>query len=144
MSSRLVCILLFCLSAGSAAGHGVKTRTIEIVHPWTFGSSTAGGDVEVCFKIKNSGRLPDRLIGARTPLAATITIVEPDAGSTTATRAIKAIDVAAGGQVALQLGERRLQLARFSRATSAWELFPLTLVFERAGPITVEVLVEEK
>jgi copper(I)-binding protein len=126
----------------SVLAHGVKTKTIEIDHPWTFGADVAGADVEVCATIKNIGRGSDRLIGARTPLAKTVEIVEPESdGKSGPTRAI---EMRPGARVELRLSGRRLLLRAFAKALPPWDSFPLTLVFEKAGPIEVEVLVEER
>lgn len=141
---RIVLAAALCgVACASVLAHGVKTKTIEIGHPWTFGAEVAGADVEVCATIKNIGRTTDRLTGARTPLAKSVEIVEggPDG---TSRQLVPSVEIRPGARVELQLSGRRLLLRGVMRALPAWDSFPLTLVFEKAGPIEVEVLVEER
>lgn len=127
----------------SVLAHGVKTKTIEIDHPWTYGTEVAGSDVEVGATIKNVGRATDRLIGARSPHAKSVEIVEPGPDGKSP-QSVRAVELRPGARVELQLSGRRLMLRGFSKPLPPWDSFPLTLVFEKAGPIEVEVLVEER
>lgn len=138
------------LAAGlaTADAHGVKTRTIEIVHPWTFGRGQGDG-VQVFMKIKNSGRHDDRLVGAQSPLAASASLVEtnpqpvPGPRPVLDPRPVRSIVITAGGQVELSSSAQSILLGGFKKPLSAYDTFILTLIFERAGRIEVEVLVEE-
>ncbi|MGE0699659.1 MAG: copper chaperone PCu(A)C [Hyphomicrobiaceae bacterium] len=138
--------LLACLVGLPALAHGVKTRTIDISHPWTYGTQTSGGDVEVYARIRNIGRAPDRLVGARTSLSRSAEIVVPasTAPAPAAPAPSPAIDIRPGAAAELLPEKQRIVLRAFSKALAPYDTFKLTLVFERAGRVDVEVLVEER
>ena len=140
----LVATLLYVAACIPGLAHGVKTRTIEVVHPWTYGTSVAGGEVEVYARIKNIGRSVDRLIRVETRLAASAGLLGPAGPAGEAPGPIRAIELVAGGVVELERSGRRIVLRGFTKAQAPYDTFPLTLVFERAGRIEVEVLVEER
>lgn len=132
------------LAAGLAIAeaHGVKTRSIEIVHPWTFGRSE-GDAVQVFMKIKNASRRDDRLVGAQSPSAATVSLVETNSQPGAGQRPVQSIAIKAGGHVELSSSSQSILLGGFKKPLSAYDTFAVTLIFERAGRIAVEVLVEE-
>ncbi|MDX2157339.1 MAG: copper chaperone PCu(A)C [Hyphomicrobiaceae bacterium] len=138
----LATLLALCFGAAIAVAHGVKTRTIEVVHPWTFGAS-AGDDINVCMKIKNIGRRDDRLVRAQTPLATSVSLVEPVPAAPQGSRTVQAIGVKAGQHAELALSGQSILLRGFKKPLSPYDTFTLSLVFEKAGRIDVEVLVEE-
>lgn len=134
---------LLGISAMGALAHGVKTRTIEIIHPWTFGID-ADGVVHVAMKIKNTGSRADRLVGARTNVANSATLFAATPVGVGQGQQVSSIDIASGGSVELQSVGQSILLSGFKRQLTAYDTFQLTLVFERAGRIAIEVLVEER
>ncbi len=134
----LLALAVLLASVDPALPHGTKTQTIEIVHPWTFGRSPRG-TVIVAMTIKNTGKLDDRLIGASSPLASSVSIVAgPDA------RRVEAIVVVPGRAAELSPAGQHLVLDGVSKPLSPYDTIPVTLRFERAGAVTIEVLVEER
>ena len=116
--------------------HGYKRKSIEIVHPWTADKPQPGGrDAIVSMDIKNAGADPDRLVGATSMVAER---VEVHTGS-----GAKAIEVAPRGRVDLTANSQHLRLVGLKKALTAYDTLPVTLVFERAGRIRIDVLVEE-
>ena len=83
----------------------------------------------------------DRLLGATTPIAASVEL--QDVPQSRETRPVSAIEIRAGGDVELLPSRAKLRLAGVKKALSAYDTFPMTLIFEKAGRIEVEVLVEE-
>ena len=139
-------IASLCLGAvlltQAAQAHGTKTKTIEIVHPWT--RETAGAieaTVEVYMTIKNRGRAADRLLGVETPLAKSVEIMDlPEQGDM---RRVDRIAIEAGESTELLPSGAKLRLTGVARPLPAYDTFPMTLIFEHAGRIMIEVLVEE-
>lgn len=138
----IVLIAAACLTINTATAHGTKTKTIEIVHPWTY-EKPSGDTVVVAMKIKNIGRRIDRLLGATTPLAKEVGLFEVSSKGAPVLRSLEGISIAPGKSEELNQKGRHLVLSGFQMALAAYDTFPLTLIFERAGQITVEVLVEE-
>jgi periplasmic copper chaperone A len=121
-----------------ASAHSHKKKGLEIIHPWT----RAMGDksqttVLVSMTIKNSGA-SDRLLGASSPLAAAAEIREPGKD-----KALPSVAIGAGKRVELKRKGPHLLLTGFQKQFDAYESFAMTLVFEKAGNVVVEVMVEE-
>jgi periplasmic copper chaperone A len=134
----LLCLLLAVLLAPAAASaHSHKQKGLEIIHPWTRATADASvTTVVVCMTIKNRSGVADRLIGATTPLAANVEVRQQDGK-------IAALPVGSGKTVGLKRNGAHLLLTGFKRRLDAYESFVMTLVFEKAGQIVVEVMVEE-
>lgn len=116
------------------AAHGYKRKSIEIVHPWTGDKAEPGGrDAIVCMDIKNSGGESDRLVSASSAIAQRVEI-------RTSTRGI---EIASRGRVDLSAKTQHLRLIGLKKELTAYDTLPVTLVFQRAGRINIDVLVEE-
>jgi len=91
--------------------------------------------------IRNAGG-EDRLIGAESPAAARVEIhTHVHEGGVVTMRRVDAIDVPAGGEAALEPGGDHLMLFGLKAGLKTGSSFLLTLLFEKAGPVTVEVRV---
>ena len=91
--------------------------------------------------IRNSGDA-DRLVGAGSPAAARVELhrhIHRD--GVMAMRRVEAIDIPAGGETALEPGGNHLMLFGLKTRLAPEDRFPLTLVFEKAGRVAVEVRV---
>jgi hypothetical protein len=130
-------------AAPTAIGHGVKSRSIEIVHPWVHETPAAGGDAAIYMVLKGLGRSGDRLVGATTTMAEAVEFRLPDKAGAPLTSPVPSIAAGPKARVELKPGGPHLLMRRIARPLAAYDSFRLTLVFERAGRIEVEVLVEE-
>jgi periplasmic copper chaperone A len=121
-----------------AFAHSHKAKGLEIIHPWTRAMlDKAQTTVLVSMTIKNSGA-GDRLLGASTALAATADIRAPGQ-----TKALPSVAIGAGKRVELKRKGPHLLLTGFTKQLHAYETFAMTLVFEQAGSVVIEVMVEE-
>jgi copper(I)-binding protein len=126
-----------------AIAHSHKIKGFEIVHPWCFEiTDPAVSTAAVYMIIKNQGRRADRLIGARSAAAQTIELRTP-VGDGREIRKASALEVKGGHELILRSGGPHLLLSGLARRPAAYESFAMTLIFERAGRIEVEVIVEE-
>jgi len=135
--------VIVAASAGTARAQDITAGTLTIGHAWaraTVGTSRPGG---AYFTITNKGAEADRLTGAESPVARRVELHRSgmEGGVMRMTR-IKAIEVPAGGKVALAPGGYHLMLLGLKRPLATGSKVPLTLVFEKAGPVAVEVAVE--
>ncbi len=127
----------------AAQAHGYKLGDLEIGHPWSRATAptapTAGGFL----KITNTGTTPDRLIAARSPASKSVEIHEMKMeGSVMRMRELeKGLEIPAGGSVTLAPGGFHLMLIGLVEPLKADTKVPLTLVFEKAGTIDVELAV---
>ncbi len=91
--------------------------------------------------IRNSGEA-DRLVGAETPAAERVELHKHvHEGGVMMMRRLEAIDIPAGGEAALEPGGDHLMLFRLEAGLKTGSTFPLTLLFEKTGAVTVEVRV---
>ena len=137
--------LAVALAPPAAMAHSHKKKGLEIVHPWTPAMVEANvANIPVYMKLKNSGKAPERLLSATTPLADKVELIEPKPqGSMTLPTVATALSVPAGGELVLSANGPRLLLSGFKKRLDAYDSFKLTLVFEKAGRMEVEVMVEE-
>ena len=139
-----VLLLAMALAPLAASAHSHTKKGLEIVHPWTPATTQATtATTQVFMKIKNRGEA-DRLLRASTPVAASVALQEPvgtDAGQTA--KPIAAIVVDADKDMELDRKGPHLLLSGLKKRLNAYDSFTLTLVFEKAGSMVVEVAVEE-
>lgn len=125
--------------AGTATAHEFEAGSLKIVHPWTMEPEKGATAVVVSMTIHNSGAAAERLLSASSPFAATAEFrhgkEETETGGP--------VEIPAGGSVKLRAGDLHLRLAGVSEPLSGYEMFPLTLNFETAGKVDIEVMVEE-
>jgi copper(I)-binding protein len=139
-STALAVLAAFVLAPPAVLAHSHKAKGVEVVHPWTPATEKGGGTTRVFMKIKNLGGVPERLIGASTVAAAKTELQEPagDAG-----KPIAAVVIEPGKEAQLTLDGPHLVLTGLKNRLDAYDSFKLTLVFEKAGRMVVDVAVEE-
>lgn len=140
---------VLALVAGTSltAAHGVKTRSLEIVHPWAHETAAPGGDAVVSMRIRNVGKRPDRLVGATSPAADSVEIVSatPVApAKPAAPTPPPTIPIPQGAVSELGRNGAHLVMKGLKARLTAYALVPVTLRFERAGAVAIEVMIEEK
>ncbi len=126
------------LIATAAQAHSHKHKKLEIVHPWCVETGDTANPVAVFMTIKNASAKPDRLLRASTSIAGK---AELRGGGDD--KAVASVSVATRGTVDLKRGGPHIQLSNVTKQLSPYDSFMMTLVFERAGKVEVEVMVEE-
>jgi copper(I)-binding protein len=120
----------------------VAAGTLRIAGPWTR-AMRAGGTGAGFMTIRNTGNAPDRLVAGRSAVA---TVVELHThirdGDVMRMRPIPAIDLPPGQAVRLEPGGFHLMLIGLTAALEQGTRVPVTLVFERAGEVEVQLAVE--
>ena len=139
-----LCLGLAALAAPAALAHSHKKRGLEIVHPWTSATSEPGGKALVFMKIKNASGAREKLLSASTPAAAKVDLQEAAADNADApAKAASAILIERGKDVQLTAKGPHLALRGLKQRLDAYDSFKLTLVFEKAGRMVVDVMIEE-
>jgi periplasmic copper chaperone A len=136
--------LLFAWLPGLASAHDYKLGALEIDHPWaraTPPTAPTGGGYLV---VTNTGTTPDRLIVARSPAAEQVQVHEMKMdGAVMRMRELDhGLEIPAGGSVTLAPGGFHLMMIGLKGPLKEGTRVPLTLIFEKAGSIDVEVAVE--
>ncbi len=115
---------------------------IEIENAWTRatppGAETAAGYLT----IRNKSSSPDHLIRAASPLAARVEMhVHLHDGDLMRMRQVQGYDIPARGSLELTPGVAHLMFVDIKRPFKQGEQIPVTLRFERAGEMKVELRV---
>ena len=145
--TKLVALLLLAASLApmAAHSHSHKKKGLEIVHPWTPAMLQKGTrTTHVFMTIKNRSGRSDRLLSASTPTAEKVELHElGNNSSSNETKPATAFAVAAGKDFDLNRKGPRLVLTGVKKQLHAYDDFKMTLVFEKAGRIVIDVMVEE-
>jgi copper(I)-binding protein len=132
-------VALACAAASSAGAHGYKRKSIEVVHPWTSEKADADGrQALVGMKMKNASAEPDRLVRAESAVAERVELRAADESVLTS-----GIAVPGSGAIDLKRGTVHVQLVGLRKTLIPYDTLPVTLVLEKAGRISIDVLVEE-
>lgn len=142
---RLSAVALAALVALPAAwAQSVSHGPLKIERPWareTASMARAGG---AFMTIENTGDMPDKLLRASTPAAARTEVhtVIMD-GNVMRMREVPAIELAPRSKTELKPGGYHVMLMELKAPLKAGDSVPLTLVFEKAGTVTINVVVEK-
>jgi copper(I)-binding protein len=137
-------LLMALLFPVAALAHNYEKGDMQVRHPWARATPPGATVAVVYLELRNNGKQPDRLLSASTPLAKR---VEPHitehAGEVAKMRALRAFEVPARERLALEPNGAHLMLIDIARPLNKGERLPLTLRFEKAGELEVEVEVQE-
>jgi periplasmic copper chaperone A len=128
-----------------AASAADKTRVgdITIQEPWARASLGNAPNSAAYMILQTTGAAPDRLIGGSTPVATKVELhTHVMEGGVAKMRPVAAIEVAPGPPTVLEPGGMHLMLRGLTQKLEAGATLPLTLVFEHAGEVTLEVPIE--
>lgn len=133
------------LAAHPALAHEYRIADIGIGHPWsraTLPAAKVGGGY---LKLTNEGESADHLLGGSSPIAGRVEIHSmevDDKGVMTMRPVTDGLEIPAGKTVELAPGGYHLMLMDLKHPLTEGERVPLTLKFEHAGSIDVELAVE--
>lgn len=136
-------VLLTGLAAGPIAhAHEFKIGDLEIIHPVARPTMGAAANSAVYFTIKNDGEA-DVLIDVYGPDADAVelhaSVMEGEV--MTMQHLAEGIEIPAMGEVHLSPGGDHVMLTGLAKPLNVYDTFPLTLVFQKAGAIEIEVYV---
>lgn len=130
-------------SATVVFAHDYTVGAIKIDHPWSRATVAGIPNGVAYFVLENSGDDNDRLLSAASPVAERTELhTHLKEGEIVRMRQVDAVDVPAGQSVALEPGGLHVMLMGLKEPLEQGKPFPLTLEFEKAGNVTVEVVVE--
>jgi copper(I)-binding protein len=142
LTRRALLIAAAAIAALPAAAHDYTAGDLAIGHPWTRAAG-ANGNGAAFMQLRNTGAQADRLVSASTPMARVVelhTMLRD--GDVMRMRPVQDIPVPAGGAVALAPGGFHIMLIGLTGPLAQGSRVPLTLRFERAGEVQVELSVE--
>lgn len=141
---RFALAAVLAMLSWPGAAHDYKLGTLEIGHPWTRATpptAQAGGGF---LTVTNKGTTPDRLIAVRSKASGKVEIHEMKMdGNVMRMRELeKGIELPPGATVELKPGGFHLMFMGLASPFAKDGKVPVTLVFEKAGSIDVELVVE--
>jgi periplasmic copper chaperone A len=136
-------ILCLLTAAPVALAQSDRQEMLEILEPYAPAMTDAKTiHVPVYMTIRNRGERNERLLAARTPYADKVELIElRQAIGMQLPMSADELLVAPGATLALNPYGPRLLLSGVKQPLRAFDMFPVTLIFERAGPIDIEVMV---
>ncbi|MYK33282.1 MAG: copper chaperone PCu(A)C [Boseongicola sp. SB0670_bin_30] len=119
---------------------------IAIIDPYARASRPGAPTGAIFMSIRNTGASADRLVAARSPAAAMVQVhAHVEDGGIMRMREIKAgIPLPAGATHTLSRGGDHVMLMGVTQELVDGETVPLTLVFEIAGEVVIEVPVDNE
>jgi periplasmic copper chaperone A len=141
---NLPTLVLATLLLAAAFPAIAQSTSIQIEKPWARATPGGAKTGAAYMTIENKSGAPDRLTGASSDVAKTLQIHEMKVvnGIMKMREISGGLRVPAGGSVTLKPGGYHVMLIGLNKPLKVGEKFPLTLVFEKAGKIVIEVPVQ--
>jgi len=143
----LIVSTLFIAMTLPAGAHEFAASEIKIDHPWARPTVTTRQPAAVFFHLENTGEHDDTLIaveiGEDIAQGAELHTTINDEGVFRMRPLAGGITLPAGAEVAVQPGGHHVMLFGLTVPLTEGARFPVTLVFEQAGRVEVEVVVEQ-
>ncbi|THU04526.1 copper chaperone PCu(A)C [Lampropedia puyangensis] len=145
---KLIQSVLFCLAAAlsfSAHAHSFEVGDLTIIHPNAKPSRPGVLSSAAYFGVKNTGTAEDRILSVRSDVAKHTEIHDMKMENDVM-RMFKVDDVRIPAGQTLKMGDNNklhVMLMDLAAPLKVGEKFTLTITFEKAGEIPVEVWVED-
>jgi len=140
--SLFAAALLVAISSAGALAGDAKVGDITVEGPWARASAGKAKAGAAFMTLSNAGAADDRLTGVSAGVSDKAELhTHIREGDIMRMRPVEAIDVPAGGVATLQPGGDHVMFMGLHQPLKEGEMFPLTLTFEKAGEVTVEVMV---
>jgi periplasmic copper chaperone A len=131
------------LAVAAAAAEVAKVGDLTIHEPWVRASLGNAPNSAAYMALETMGATPDRLIGGSTPVAQMVELhTHIMEGGVAKMRPVDGIEVVPGQRTVLEPGGPHVMLSGLTRKLEAGATVPLTLVFEHAGAVTLDVPVK--
>jgi hypothetical protein len=140
---KLTCALLVALSvSGQVNAQASDINTIAIEHAWARATPTGAKTGAIYMTLINNSAVPDRLLGATTPMADKVQIHKvSEENGVSSMRELPTMDIASGAKVVFKPGDTHAMLVGLKRPLKEGQTIPLTLEFEKAGKVNVTAFV---
>jgi copper(I)-binding protein len=139
-----VLLFLLALHAGAVGAHSHEKGDIQIRHPWSRATAPGAKVGAGYLEVRNNGAQADRLLSASTAAAKRVELhVTQRDGEVMRMREVKALEIPARERFTLRPGGAHMMLVDLAQPLKKGDRFKMTLRFERAGEIEIEVEVQD-
>lgn len=129
----------------AAVAHEYEVGELHIDHPWSREMPPSAPTAAAYFIIHNKGATADRLVSVDTPFAGKAEMHEHvDQSGLMKMQQVPFVNVPAGGEATFAPMAYHVMLFNLKQQGKDGERFPLTLHFEKAGAVTVQVAVQKE
>ena len=137
-------VVLSGFAVSPASAHEFKAGTIAIGHPWSRPAPGTATPAVGYLVLDNQGVEDDAPVGTSSPMASLVTLhrTEVKDGIARMVRLTEPLSIPAHQTVKLEPGGYHLMLSGRTAAFAPGQMDPLTLEFEKAGTVEVELKVE--
>ncbi|PWC86167.1 hypothetical protein TSH100_13585 [Azospirillum sp. TSH100] len=134
---------LALLGAGTALAHSYKAGPIEIGHPWARATAPSAPNGGAYLSLTNTGTTEDHLVAASTPAAGKAELhTHLNENGVMKMREVPPIAIAPGETVTFAPGGLHIMLLGLKQPLEKGARIPMTLRFEKAGSVEVQIAVE--
>jgi copper(I)-binding protein len=133
---------LLGFAAAPALAHKVKSKTIELDHPWVRMVPGEAKSAAGYVKITNTGKTDDRLIGVSLDGAGAGELQGGTGEAGSMVEVTGGIRIPAGGTVALEAGGAHIMFSKLRSELESDSYADGSLTFEKAGRMPIEFYVE--
>ena len=135
--------LLALVFSAPAFAHAFRLGSMEIIHPWAR-AAAAGGNAGGFLAVTNEGTEPDRLVRVESAIAARVELhTTIDDGGIMRMRALPdGLALPPGDTASLAPGSHHVMFFDLKAPLVAGSHFDAVLVFEKAGRLPVQFMVE--
>ncbi|SEM88628.1 hypothetical protein SAMN04487857_106167 [Pseudomonas sp. ok272] len=147
MLKHLIVLAALLLPACFATAHEYSVGELQIAHPWSQELPPNAPTVAAYFVIHNAGQADDRLLSVTSPIAGIAQLHEHVMqGDLMKMQQVASVEVPAGGELTFAPMAYHVMLLELKDRSLLrdGQRFPLTLHFEKAGNVTVEVAVQKQ
>ncbi|WP_110971386.1 copper chaperone PCu(A)C [Pseudomonas huaxiensis] len=147
MLKNVLMLAALLLPASFASAHEYTKGDLHIAHPWSLQLPPNAPNVAAYFIIDNKGKQDDRLLSVDTPISDRSELHEHVmTGDVMRMQQVPNVAVPADGKVVFSPSAYHVMIMQPKDRSllSDGKRFPLTLHFEKAGDITVEVAVQKQ
>jgi len=132
--------ILSLVTVAAASAQDVKKGVLIVEQPWARASAGPAKAGAAYMVIVNKGPAPDRLIAVKSDIAERAEIhTHLMDGAIMRMRQVDATDILPGPPTVFGPGGRHVMFIGLKKPLTMGDKFPLTLVFEKAGSVTVDV-----
>ncbi|VEF07870.1 Copper metallochaperone-like protein [Pseudomonas fluorescens] len=147
MFKKFIVVAALMLPACFTHAHEYKVGALEIAHPWSQELPPNAPTVAAYFIIHNTGKTADRLLSVDSSIAPEAQLHEHVMqGDLMKMQQVPSVEIPAGRNVTFAPMAYHVMLLNPTDRSllSDGKRFPLTLHFEKAGDVTVDVSVQKK
>lgn len=145
------CLSALCLHAAAQGEdhpvhiHHSAEAAFTVSDAWSRAMPPSAPTGAVYFTLRNAGGEDDRLLGASTPRAERAELhTHVQRGELMSMQQVESVEVPADGTLQFKPGGYHVMLFKLTQPLKAGEAFPLTLKFEKAGDVTLEVNIRDQ